>query len=316
MALKLFFTTDVHGSDRCFRKFLNAAKFYGAQVIVLGGDMTGKAVVPIVKQNGNTYTADFSGRPRQIGGDELDGLIKEIKFNGFYPYVTDPDELQQIQADPEGPSKLFHKVIRQSLEEWIALAEERLRSQGIKVYISPGNDDDFVVDDVLHASSFVIDPEEEVVEIAPGVSMLTFGYSNPTPWNSPRELPEQELGRRLSALAVQMPADHLTIYNVHVPPLDTPIDQAAKLDANLKPVVQGGQVAMIGVGSLSVRELILKYQPSLGLHGHVHESAGAVRLGKTVCINPGSEYSDGVLRGALITIDERKKKFSYQLTMG
>ncbi len=316
MTLKLFFTTDVHGSDRCFRKFLNAAKFYGAQIIILGGDMTGKAVVPIVKENGGSYTADFSSRPRRVSGDELGDLIKEIKFNGFYPYVTDPDELQQIQSDPEGSSKLFHKVIKQSLEEWLALAEERLRPQGVKMYISPGNDDDFVVDEALNASTFIMNPEEKVLEIASGISMLSFGYSNPTPWNSPRELPEQELGRRLAILAAQMPAGHLSIYNVHIPPLDTPIDQAAKLDASLKPVVQGGQVVMIGVGSSSVRELILKYQPSLGLHGHVHESAGAVRLGKTVCINPGSEYSDGVLRGALITIDERKKKFSYQLTMG
>jgi len=113
-----------------------------------------------------------------------------------------------------------------------------------------------------------------------------------------------------------MPEGYLTIYNIHTPPKDTPIDQAAKLDANLKPVVEGGQVVMIGVGSSSVRDLIMKYQPSLGLHGHVHEAAGAIRLGKTICINPGSEYSDGVLRGALITVDEKKKKFTYQLTMG
>lgn len=316
MTFKLFFTTDVHGSDRCFRKFINSAKFYGAQVIVLGGDMTGKAVVPIVKNAANTYTADFSSRPRQVGADQLDDLLKDIRFNGYYPYVTTPDELEAIQADPEGGQKLFRKVIKQSLEEWFALAAERLRPLDVKVYISPGNDDDFIVDEVLNDSDFVINPEEKVMEILPGISMLSFGYSNPTPWNSPRELPEAELGRRLAVLAEGMPAGDLSIYNVHVPPLDTPIDQAAKLDANLKPIVEGGQVAMIGVGSSSVRDLILKHQPAVGLHGHVHESAGAIRLGKTVCINPGSEYSDGVLRGALLTIDEKKKKLSYQLTMG
>lgn len=316
MTFKLFFTTDVHGSDRCFRKFINSAKFYGAQVIVLGGDMTGKAVVPIVKNATNTYTADFSSRPRQVGADQLDDLLKDIRFNGYYPYVTTPDELETIQADPEGGQKLFRKVIKQSLEEWFALAAERLRPLDVKVYISPGNDDDFIVDEVLNDSDFVINPEEKVMEILPGISMLSFGYSNPTPWNSPRELPEAELGRRLAVLAEGMPAGDLSIYNVHVPPLDTPIDQAAKLDANLKPIVEGGQVAMIGVGSSSVRDLILKHQPAVGLHGHVHESAGAIRLGKTVCINPGSEYSDGVLRGALLTIDEKKKKLSYQLTMG
>jgi Icc-related predicted phosphoesterase len=316
MTLKIFFTTDVHGSDRCFRKFLNAAKFYSAEAIILGGDMTGKAVVPVVKGAGDKYVAEFSGRPKEATQAELEDLLKEIRFNGYYPYVTEPEELESIHADPDGGARLFHQVIQQSLREWMALAEERLAPLGIKVYISPGNDDDPVVDDVLNESRFVINPEEKVVEVAPGIPMLSFGYSNPTPWDSPRELPEAEIGRRLTALADQMPEGYLSIYNIHVPPKDTPIDQAAKLDASLKPVVEGGQVAMIGVGSTSVRDLILQRQPSLGLHGHVHEAAGAIRLGKTICLNPGSEYSDGVLRGALITVDEKKKKFSYQLTMG
>lgn len=316
MSFKLFFTTDIHGSDRCFRKFINSAKFYGAQAIVLGGDMTGKAVVPVVHENATMYTAEFSSRPKSVSADELDGLLKEIKFNGFYPFVTTPDELKQIRAEPNGVQDLFKKLIKASLEEWMALAEERLKPLGVKAYISPGNDDDFVVDQVLTSADYIIDPEEQVVEVAPGISMLSLGYSNPTPWNSPRELSEVELGRRLEDLAKQMPANQVTLWNVHVPPIDTPIDQAAKLDANLKPIVQGGQVAMIGVGSTAVRDLIMKCQPTVGLHGHVHESAGAIRLGKTTCINPGSEYSDGILRGALLSIDEKKKSVSYQLTMG
>lgn len=316
MPFKLFFTTDVHGSDRCFRKFVNSAKFYGAQVIVLGGDMTGKAVVPVVQGPGQSYQATFSGQPRQVDQAGLENLLQEIRFNGFYPFVTTPDELAEIDADLQGSANLFKRVIKASLEEWLALAEERLRPLNVKVYISPGNDDDFIVDDVLNSSTFVINPEEKIVEVAPSVSMLSFGYSNPTPWNSPRELPEQELGRRLSALAERADYSGITLYNVHVPPLNTPIDQAAKLDTNLKPVVKGGHIVMMGVGSKSVNDLIMKYQPTIGLHGHVHESAGAVRLGKTICINPGSEYSDGILRGVLLTIDEKKKKVSYQLTMG
>jgi uncharacterized protein len=316
MSFKLYFTTDVHGSDRCFRKFVNAAKFYDAQVLVLGGDITGKAVVPVVHGRGNMYTTSFTGHPRQVEADQLDTLLNEIRFNGLYPYVTTPDELAAVEAAPDGTVELFRKAIAESLQGWISLAEERLRPLNVKIYISPGNDDDFVVDEVLNCSDFVINPEEKVVEIAPGVSMLTFGYSNPTPWNSPRELQEPELAGRLNALARQVPEEDLAIYNIHVPPKDTPIDQAAQLDASLKPIVSGGRVLMTGVGSTAVRDLILKYQPELGLHGHVHEAPGVIRLGKTVCINPGSEYSDGVLRGALVAIDEKKKKFSYQLTMG
>ncbi|MCL4562030.1 MAG: metallophosphoesterase [Chloroflexi bacterium] len=316
MSFKLFFTTDVHGSDRCFRKFINAAKFYDAQVLVLGGDITGKAVVPVVHARGNVYTTSFTGHPREVEADQLEPLLNEIRFNGFYPYVTNPDELDSIEAQPGGTADLFRKAIAESLKGWIALAEERLRPLNVKVYISPGNDDDFIVDETLNGSDFVINPEEKVLEIAPGVSMLTFGYSNPTPWNSPRELPESELAGRLNSLAVQIPGGDFSIYNIHVPPKDTPIDQAAQLDASLKPIVSGGRVLMTGVGSTAVRDLIMKYQPDLALHGHVHEAPGVIRLGKTVCINPGSEYSDGVLRGALVVIDEKKKKFSYQLTMG
>src|SRR5574341_2173223 len=199
MTFKLFFTTDVHGSDRCFRKFINSAKFYGAQVIVLGGDMTGKAVVPIVKNATNTYTADFSSRPRQVGADQLDDLLKDIRFNGYYPYVTTPDELETIQADPEGGQKLFRKVIKQSLEEWFALAAERLRPLDVKVYISPGNDDDFIVDEVLNDSDFVINPEEKVMEILPGISMLSFGYSDAAHLRA--------RGRRRGSSAVRTPAE-------------------------------------------------------------------------------------------------------------
>jgi uncharacterized protein len=317
MAFKLFFTTDIHGSDRCFRKFINAAKFYGAQVLILGGDITGKAVVPILKSPAGDYTADFSMTPRQVGIDGLPGLLKEIQFNGFYPFVTTPDELASIQAEPDGIANLFRRLIAESLKSWLALAEERLALQNVRIYISPGNDDDLVVDEVLASSTFVVNPEERIVEVAPGVPMLTLGLSNPTPWNSPREVSEAELGRRLNVMAERMPQQgELSIYNTHLPPKDTPIDQAARLDETLKPIVRGGQIVMTGVGSSSVREAILKYQPALGLHGHVHEAAGAIRLGKTICINPGSEYSDGILRGALITLDEKKKTLNYQMTMG
>jgi len=218
MTFKLFFVTDVHGSDRCFKKFVNAAKFYDAQVLVLGGDITGKAVVPVVRHAGNIYHVAYTGHERQVAANELDTLLQEIRFNGFYPFVTTPEELAEVQADPQGTASLFRRAIRESIEGWMALAEDRLKPLGVKVYISAGNDDDKVVDEVLNNSDFVINPEEKVVQIEDGVSMLTFGYSNPTPWNSPRELPEEELAQRLSILAEKMPTTGVTIYNIHIPP--------------------------------------------------------------------------------------------------
>lgn len=316
MAFKLFFTTDIHGSERCFRKFVNAAKFYEVQAIILGGDITGKAIIPIIYEGGDKYTATITNTPRIISSDELEDLQKEIRFNGYYPYITTQDELNEISKDPEGKNKLFKTAIKESLENWFKLAEERLKPLGIKVYISPGNDDDEIVDEVLNTNNFIINPEERVVEIAPGIEMMSFGFSNPTPWNSPRELPEEQLYKRLTALADKISYRGVSIFNIHVPPYNTPLDLAPKLDANLKPVVEGGQIAMASCGSTSVRSIIEKYQPTVALHGHIHESSGVFRLNKTICLNPGSEYNDGVLRGAIVTIDEKKKRVSYQLTVG
>lgn len=312
----IFFTTDVHGSDRCFRKFVNAAQFYGADAIILGGDLTGKAVIPVVEQTDGTYRAEVSGHATTVPRQDLDSVLGEIRFNGQYPFVTTPGELAAIESEPGGVHRLFSDAITESLEAWVGLAGSRLQAVGVKVYMSPGNDDDEIVEQVLNRNQFVINPDGQVVEVAPGITMMSFGYSNPTPWNSPRELPEDELKGRLDSLAAAMPSEGVSIYNLHVPPKDTIIDQAARLDANLKPVVQGGQVSLVHVGSRAVREVITEYQPTVGLHGHIHESAGVVRLGKTICINPGSEYNDGILRGALLFVDAAKGKVSYQLTIG
>jgi Icc-related predicted phosphoesterase len=316
VTLTIFFATDVHGSDRCFRKFINAGAFYGADVLIMGGDLTGKVVVPVVAGPDGTYRAELNGRRREVDRRGLEELLAEIRFNGQYPFVTTADELAAVQREPDGVKRLFRQAIEESMAGWLRLAEERLRPQGRRIFLSPGNDDEPFVGELIAHSGYAENPDERIVDLAPGVSMLSLGYSNPTPWKSPRELPEEELARRLAGLARQMPTSGVRIYNIHVPPLDSSLDQAAALDETLKPVVEGGAVKLVGVGSRAVRERILADQPDLGLHGHIHESAGIVRLGRTVCINPGSEYSDGVLRGALVVVDPRKRKLSYQLTMG
>jgi Icc-related predicted phosphoesterase len=312
---KLFFTTDIHGSERCFRKFVNAAKIYGVNAIILGGDITGKAVVPIVKTPSG-YTADLSGKQHEFGGDGLTAAMSEIRFNGLYPYVMTAGELEEYEHNPDKVRELFRKAIRDTLREWFALAEERLKPQNIKIYISPGNDDEAVVDEVLQEFCYIKNPEGAIVTLEEGIGMMSFGYSNPTPWNSYRELPEDELFRRLDALAGRMSYDGITVFNTHVPPIDSTIDQAPKLDATLKPVTNGGQIVMSSAGSTAVRRVIEKYNPTLGLHGHIHESSGAVRVAKCLCINPGSEYNDGVLRGVIVSLNQNKRKVDYQLTVG
>jgi len=313
---RIFFTSDVHGSEVCFLKFLNAAKFYQANVLILGGDITGKMIVPIVDQGNGTSVADFLGTHEAIKtAEERQGLEKRIRNSGYYPYVTTLDEFEKLQADKHLVDELFSKVMAASVKRWVGIAEERLKGSAVKCYISPGNDDRFDIDDVLRGSSVVTYPEEEVVSIDDHHEMITSGWVGTTPWKSPREVPEAELVKKFQPMIDKVQNMENAIFNIHDPPYETPIDLAPELDANLKPVIKGGAISMIHVGSITVRQLIEKYKPLLGIHGHIHESRGFVKIGRTLCINPGSEYGEGILRGAIINLDQKGVK-NYMLTQG
>jgi Icc-related predicted phosphoesterase len=76
----------------------------------------------------------------------------------------------------------------------------------------------------------------------------------------------------------------------------------------LKIVAQGGQIVLKPAGSTAVRKFIEQVQPLVALHGHIHESAGHVRIGRTLCINAGSEYTEGIVKAALINLEDGKVK--------
>jgi Icc-related predicted phosphoesterase len=313
---RIFFVTDVHGSDRCFRKFINAGKFYNASVLVLGGDITGKMIVPLVKQADGAYNCEFGGTQYTLKSqDQLNETIKTIKDSGFYPYTTTPEEFNELSAKPELVKALFKRLMRESIEGWMKLAEERLKGTGVSCYVSPGNDDFFEIDQALDSATYVINPEEKVVVVDGEHEMITLGYANHTPWNSPREVDEDVLQQKIDRMAVQVKDMRKTLFNLHVPPINTVIDQAPKLDANLKPVISGGSIVMISAGSTAVRSSIEKHQPLAGIHGHIHESRGVVKVGRTTCFNPGSEYNSGILKGLLLDIEKDQIK-SYMLTSG
>ncbi len=314
---RIFFTSDVHGSDVCFFKFLNAAKFYKADVLILGGDITGKMIVPIIEQPDGTYLAEFLGTQQALGTREArETLEKNIRNSGFYPYPTTSSEVEKLQADKKLVDELFSKVMADGIRRWVSIAEERLKGTSLKCYISPGNDDRFDIDEVLKSSSIVLYPEDEVVWIDDHHEMITSGWTNLTPWHSPREVVEEKLGEKFDPMISKIQRMENCLFNLHCPPFNTPIDLAPELDATLKPVVRGGGgVSMIHVGSIAVRQAIEKHRPLLGLHGHIHESRGFVKISRTLCINPGSEYGEGVLRGAVINLDEKGVK-NYLLTQG
>jgi len=298
-------------------KFLNSAKFYQANVLILGGDITGKMIVPIVDQGNGTYAADFLGTQQILKTpEEKAALEKNIRNSGYYPYPSTAAEVEKLQADKQLVDQLFSKVMADGVKRWVGIAEERLKGTDVKVYISPGNDDRFDIDEVLKTTNSNIYPEDQVISIDDHHEMITSGWANPTPWNSPREVNEEELLKKFEAMCSEVKNMENAIFNLHVPPKDTPLDLAPELDPTLKPVVRGGGgVSMIHVGSTATRQVIEKYKPLLGLHGHIHESRGFVKIGRTLCINPGSEYGEGILRGAVINLDEKGVK-SYILTQG
>lgn len=309
---RIFFATDVHGSERCFRKWLNAAEVYEVQALVLGGDITGKLLVPIVAGE-DGWTAELHGEQvRARDPAELEELRSRIRMMGRYDPVVSAEERERLE-DPRQVEALFAEVIREGVARWMALLGERLADRGVAVYTMLGNDDAPELADVLRSSTIATYAEDGVVELPGGFQMLSVGHSTPTPWKTPRELPEEELGARIEALVTQLEDPSQAVFNLHCPPAGTHLDQAPQLDADLRPVVDSGGPVMASVGSAAVREAIERHSPLLSLHGHVHESPAIQRLDGTVCVNPGSDYGDGVLRGAILEIERGRGVRTWQL---
>jgi Icc-related predicted phosphoesterase len=312
--LAIFFATDLHGSNVCFKKFVNAGKFYGASVLILGGDVTGKMMVPIARQKDGSFLASSAGKELRLEGEEAAALEQQVSDMGFYPKVMSEEEFQELRNDPEGQEALFHELIRERLEEWIEYARPRLAEQGVKCFAAPGNDDAFFIDELLADSGAIELLEGRVVEVD-GIEMLTTGWSNETPWKTERETSESELRTMIMKMIDRLERPENAIFNIHVPPHATALDQCPKLDENLRPVSSGGNPVMTSAGSTAVRELIEAHQPLLGLHGHIHEGRGIARIDRTVCVNPGSNYSEGVLNGSLIRLRQGEVR-DVHLTQG
>jgi len=309
---RIFFATDLHGSEMCWRKFLNAAKFYDADVLICGGDMTGKAIVPIVEEDGH-FAITMGGQTQTVGPDQVGDVEGQVRRKGYYPLRMSVERLHELDRDPEQRAETFQLVMLEGVQRWMEMAKDKLGGSGVRIYVCPGNDDEMEVDDVVRKSEMVQLGEGQMLEID-GFSMISTGWSNHTPWNTHREETEEQLGERIEAMAKQVPDPSRAIFNLHCPPFKSGLDEAPAIDADLK-LLHGGR-ALRPVGSTAVRQAIEKHQPLLSLHGHIHESKGAVKLGKTLSINPGSSYEEGMLMGAIIQLDPKKGVKSYQLVNG
>jgi Icc-related predicted phosphoesterase len=309
---KIFFATDLHGSEMCWRKFLNAAKFYDADVLICGGDMTGKAIVPIVQENGH-FTFTLAGVQQAVGAEQVGEVEAQIRRKGYYPLQMSLERLHELDHDKKMQAETFQQVMLEGVDRWMRMAAEKLQGTGVRCFVCPGNDDEMDVDDVIRRSDLVELGEGRMVEID-GYTMISTGWSNHTPWNTHREETEEQLGARIEAMAKQITDPSHAIFNLHCPPYKSGLDEAPAIDADLR-LLHGGR-ALRPVGSTAVREAIEKHQPLLSLHGHIHESKGAIKIGKTLSINPGSSYEEGMLMGAIIQLDPKKGIKSYQLVNG
>jgi uncharacterized protein len=300
-AIRIFYAADIHGSETCYKKFLNAARFYDANLIILGGDITGKALVTVVELPDGTFQTEFLGREVVASNEaELEDVLKQIRFNGFYPYRCSPDELHDLQRDDALRGKVFEDCMTRETKRWMDLATERLADSGIRCLAMPGNDDGQFVSDVLSDAPLIENCDQSVVDVD-GLQVVSLGYSNPTPWNSPRELSEEDISSRIKALRATVDDAQPVIFNLHVPPFNSGLDNAPAIKEDLS-LVGGAHARYVPVGSKAVRTAIEEYHPLLALHGHIHESRGTAKIEGTVCVNPGSEYNVGTLRGVVITL--------------
>jgi len=313
--LSVYYASDVHGSDRCWRKFLGAARFYGVDALVMGGDLTGKAIVPIERLADGSFTTTFIGEIRSgRSEEELEQLLDAIRFNGMYPWIASPEEVARHREDGAARGELFEGVMLDALRQWIAFADERMAAHGIEVFVMPGNDDPWSCDAVIEEATHVKACDGRIVRVGPH-EMLSCAYANPTPWNTPRELDEDALYTLLRGLADQLEDPATAILNLHVPPYDSGLDTANEMNPDLTLRYVGGQPNPIPVGSTAVRQLIEEVQPALALHGHIHESKGEVRIGRTLAINPGSEYNSGHIHGVVVTL-AGPEVLKHQLVVG
>jgi uncharacterized protein len=320
--MRLLYAADLHGSQPGWRKFINAAAFYDVDALVFGGDLMGKALVPIVRENG-TMRAELHGRAHRLDSPSaLEEFTRSVEVGGLYWRVLDVDEYERLGADPLLVEGFMQELARERLLGWIAFAEERLRGTGIRVYLTGGNDDSPAVLDTLDDSDGdrVVASEGRVVELDETHTMITVGLSTPTPWDTPREASEEDIRAAIDTSAAQVPDLARCVFNLHCPPKDTLIDRCLKLRRDApgelpRPVREAGRFVTTGGGSVAVREAIREYQPLVALHGHIHESPGRVRIGRSQSFNPGSQYGEGRLEGVVVQLRDARLG-AYQHTSG
>jgi len=306
---RILYGSDFHGSEAVYRKFLSSGIQYKVNALIVGGDVTGKAMVPVIHQGGGRYQAHLFGEDKTAATPaELEGLKKSISNVGFYPIVLEQDEAQALEDDPARMGARFEQEMCQRVRDWMKLAEEKLTPNHITLYFMAGNDDLYSIDKVVDEFEHIRNPDMKHFEMDGGYEVVGLSNANLTPWLCARDIDEAELTKKLDEIGSMIQNPEHTIAVLHVPPIGSGLDVCPDLDKNLKIITQGGQVVMKSAGSSAVRAFIEKVQPMLSLHGHIHESPGHFRNGRTLMINAGSEYAEGIMKAAVVNLEDGKVK--------
>jgi Icc-related predicted phosphoesterase len=314
-SIRLLQAADFHGSNAAFRKFLSATRQHGAQHAIITGDLTGKAIVPIIREGGR-YTSWLFGNREVLETDaELERFRRKVGDVGMYDHVCDAEEARALDTDADRLHALFVDKMNSRLQEWLDFAGDYLAPLGVPLWVIPGNDDDRSVDPILDASTYARNVDHQVVELDEFHELVSLGDTSMTPWECPRDYPESHMVPTVKGLFEQVRNPGGAIVNMHCPPRDTAIDQAPSLNERLEIEFEGGQVVMASAGSAAIRAGLETLQPLLSLHGHIHEARGTTRIGRTLCLNPGSEYAEGIMKAAIINLEPTRVK-GYLLISG
>jgi len=228
---RIFFVSDLHGSEVCFRKFLNSAPIYRPDLLVYGGDIMGKLLQPVFRQDDGRFRwYPAGGRVEEFSADQLPQVERRIADQGRYSLVTTPPEWQRRQADREGLEKFCREIGKERVRGWLRLVEERLLPKKIPIVMNVGNDDtDGVLEILRHeAPTNLLVPEGQVVRCGP-YEIYGCGYANMTPWHCPRDLEEPDLGQFLQRTSTEIDTPGRTILDIHAPPVNTSLDLAPEL---------------------------------------------------------------------------------------
>jgi uncharacterized protein len=299
--LRCLIASDLHGSNACFKKLVALADEVRADICVVAGDISGKRAIIGYPENQEHIRFHEDGRNHTVRMDEFEVLRAQWGNIGIYGIRVKDDVPSVDEVRLESEAK------RLRLTQWLDFAKKRFAPAGRRLFIMPGNDDSPDVVETLNFHNWATNIDDNVVRVG-DYALGGLGYSNPTPWQTYRELSESQLSSKLNSLAAALGDCDFPLVAIHVPPLDSGLDLAPEV-VRLK----NGEFATrpgrsIHVGSSEVHKFVTSFQPILLACGHCHDSAGFRFIGKSLCLNAGSVFQIGTLNAALVILERGSVK--------